>query len=249
MRSGLLLPIAGLTLALLLLPSLLAVTVPGGIGSFNSAVRLASSNTVIFVYPATTTTGKPPGMFAALYTDWTAMGILIGVAQNQQYETLDTNTGTPLFIDPTTGKPGTTNMVIVTVGGVLVHSIVHWLERESASGGAISPVYYDQNATHRMFRLRTTGAVLVAQVLGAPASYDHFLIETVLDGSGNTYYVFYGFRWRGSMAASHKLLYYVQTGTLTSQTQSYEIDRWDDTNGDGIVNPSPTDTYTLVTSG
>lgn len=234
---------------MLLLPNVLAITVLGGISSFNGAVILASSNSVIFVYPALTISGKPPGMYLGSYTDWVGMGILIGLTPNPQYETLDTNTATPLLIDPTTGKPGTTNMVIVVVSGVLVHSVIHWLERESASGGAISPVYYDQDATNRMFRLRTTGAVLVSQPLGAPNSYDHFVIYTVVDSSGNTYYVFFGFRWRGTTAASHKLLYYVQTGTLISQTQGYQVHRWDDSNGDGITNPSPTDTYTLITSG
>ena len=90
---------------------------------------------------------------------------------------------------------------------------------------------------------------MVAQPLGAPRSYDHFVIYTLVDGAGNTYYVFYGFRLRGSTASTHKLLYFVHSATLGSQTQSYQVWRWDDTNGDGLSNEEPTDTYTLIASG
>lgn len=230
----------------LLLPGW-AQTTPGGISSFNGAVIIASSNTVIFVYPATGGT-KPSGVVAALFTDWTAIGILIGVTNNAQYETLDTNTGTPLFINTGTGQPCTSPCpasVFVTVGGPLVHSIVYWLEVVAA----ISPVYYAQTGTDRQFIRRSDSAVLTSQAFTAPTTVDRFVIYTIPDGAGNSYYVFYGFRFRGSLAATHQLLAYVQAGTLGSQTSSYQVWRWDDTNGDGLVNPSPTDTYTLLSSG
>jgi hypothetical protein len=71
----------------------------------------------------------------------------------------------------------------------------------------------------------------------------------VVDSSGNQYFVFYGFGYKGSMAATYKMLEWVQNGQLNTHTGQYEVWRWDDTNGDGIVNPSPTDTYTMQTTG
>jgi len=139
-------------------------------------------------------------------------------------------------------------MVIVTVGGTLVHSVVHWLEVEPT--GSISPIYYGgvSGGNHRFIR-RSDGAVVATQPTGAPASYDTFVIYTVTDSAGNDYYVFYGLRWRGSMASTHKLLEWVQQNQLGSHTYSYEVWRWDDTNGDGMANLPPVDTYTLLAYG
>jgi len=237
----------------LLLPLIGAVTipatVPGGISTYGSVVIIAPSTTVIFVYPDTTTVGKPAGMFAALFTDWVALGIPIGAADNAQYETVDTSTVAPLLVDavpPLTGQPGATNMPIVTVGGVLVHSQVHYIETVSS----VSPVYYDQDATNRYFKLRAGGSVLATMPLSNPGTAnDYFALYTCTDASGNQYYVFYGFHYRGSQAATHLLLNWIQTGDLASKTGSYYVYSWADSNGDGIVNPSPPDTYTLVASG
>jgi hypothetical protein len=92
-------------------------------------------NSVIFVYPDTGGT-KPTGTFAAMYTDWTAMGIPMGLATNGQYETLDTIIGSPIFMNTGTGQPGVSGMTIVLVGGVLVNSVIHYLEVSTQYGGA-----------------------------------------------------------------------------------------------------------------
>jgi hypothetical protein len=212
-----------------------------GIDDFDTEVVNGSTNTVIFVYPDTSGP-KPAGVGGALFTDWSAIGILIGLANNPQYSNLDTNTGSPLNMNTSTGQPGTSNMGIVTVGGPLVHSVVYWLE------GSLSPVYYSQGSGNQYFKARN-GTTLVTQSFSAPVNGDNFVIYTVTDSSGNQYFVFYGFRYRGSMAATYKMLEWVQNGQLNMHTDQYEVWRWDDTNSDGIVNPSPTDTYTLQTTG
>jgi hypothetical protein len=212
-----------------------------GIDDFGSEVVNGSTNTVIFVDPDTAGP-KPSGVGGALFTDWSAIGILIGLGNNPQYSSLDTNTGSPLSVNTATGQPGTSNMSIVTVGGALVHSVVYWLE------GSLSPVYYSQSSGNQYLKARN-GTSLVTQPFSAPNSSDHFVIYTLKDGNGNQYFVFYGLRYRGSMAATYKMLEWVQNGQLNMHTDQYEVWRWDDTNGDGIVNPSPIDIYTLQTTG
>jgi hypothetical protein len=212
-----------------------------GIDDFGAEVINGSTNTVIFVYPDTSGP-KPAGVVGASFTDWSAIGILIGLANNPQYSSLDTNTGSPLNVNTSTGQPGASNMGIVTVGGPLVHSIVYWLE------GSLSPVYYSQGSGNQNLKDRN-GTALVTQSFSAPVNSDHFVIYTTMDSSGNQYFVFYGFRYRGSMAATYKMLEWVQKGQLNTHTGQYEVWRWVDTNGDGIVNPSPTDTYSLQAIG
>jgi hypothetical protein len=212
-----------------------------GIDDFGTEVTNGSTNSVIFVYPDTTGP-KPAGVTGALFTDWSAIGILIGLTNKSQFSSLDTNAGSPLNVNTSTGQPGTSNMRIVTVGGPLVHSIVYWLE------GSLSPVYYSQGVGNQFFKARN-GTTLVTQPVSAPTSTDHFVIYTIIDSSGNQYFVFYGFRYRGSMAATYKMLEWVQNDQLNMHTSQYEVWLWNDTNGDGIVNPSPTDTYTLQASG
>jgi hypothetical protein len=248
----------------LMLPLGAALTTSGGVATYGSSVITASSTTVIFVYPDTAGTpgtapapGKPDNLYPALFTDWVALGIPIGAANNPQYETVDTSTVPPLSVDPLTGQPGasTSGMPIVTVGGVLVHSQVYYLEKVAL----ISPVYYDEGAGNRYFKLRAGGTIIAGATMPLSdlgTTHDYFVIYTcvgmsgTIPGPGNTYYVFYGYHYRGSQAATHLLLNWIQTaGALASKTGSYYVYEWTDTNSDGIVNPSPTDTYTLVASG
>jgi lysophospholipase L1-like esterase len=218
------------------------------ISAFAANVMDAGAGEVIFAYAATSGL-KPQGVSPALYTDWTSIGILVGLANSPQYESQDTDANNPLSVDPGTGRPRATGVTIVAVGGPLVHSVIHWLEKEGGSGGAISPVYFDADGTNQYFRKRMDGTVLASQPYSAPKTYDHFVIYTVVDGAGNTYYVFVGFHYRGTMAAAHKMLQFAQQGEVGSQAVSYQVWRWDDTNGDGLVNSSPWDTYTLIASG
>jgi hypothetical protein len=203
----------------------------------------------MFVYPDTKGP-KPPGVVAALETDWAAMGILIGVTKSQQYSTRDTQNSAPLYVDPSTGKPGASNTVIVAVGGPDVNSCVSYLEY----GIKRSPVFYlaysDQSGIHQAIVRRTDNKILVDQLTSVPVtSQDYFVIYTAADDSGNTYYVFWGIRWTGSLASSYKLLELVQNGQLSSQTGSSQVWEWKDTNVDGMVNEVGTDTYTLIASG
>ena len=231
-------------LAVLIAPSIAsAVTTPGGISSYYAAVIRAPTRTVIFVYPAISGP-KPLGVSGATYFDRIAIGTLIGLEIDRQYQTQDTNSGSPLFINTATGQPGTTNTPIVAVGRPTIHAVVYWLEKKSM----ISPVYYAEDGFRYYFRKRIDGSTIISQSKTA-LFYDHFVIYTVTDSAGNTYYVFYGFSFKGSSAATKLLKYWVQEGQLGSRTSSYEVWKWVDTNRNFRVDPPGVDTYTQIASG
>jgi hypothetical protein len=205
----------------------------------------ADANTVIFIFPDTASSPKPDGLFGAAFSDWTAIGILIGMALNTQYETFDTNTASPVFIDTGTGQPDPSGQPkMVTTGGPLVHSVVYWLEQTDA----LAPVFYSEDASTQYFNLRADG-VLASQLKSiSVTSQDYFVIYCVYDLDGNSYCVFYGFRWSGTLAAAHWILYQKQLGNLPSLTNSYMVGKWVD-DGDGVVESPAADTYTVEDSG
>jgi hypothetical protein len=104
------------------------------------------------------------------------------------------------------------------------------------------------NATHFIIRKQSDMSIIITQPRALPSpKADYFVIYGANDDDGNTYYVFYGFRWYGTMASAYQLLEWVQKSTLSLQTQGYQIWMWTDTNGDGIVQPpGGGDTYTYM---
>jgi len=230
------------------LPIAQSTTVTGGISSINSQVFLASTNAAIFVYPDTAAGSPRCTTVPAIYSDWVAAGILVGLTVNQQYETLDDNTGSPLFVTGTPNcGPGTSNIPLVPVGGPLVNNIVKYYEQVTS----ITPVYFSTDGTNDYFKARSSNAILATLSVGQlGGSTDYFVIMAFLDASGNTIYIFYGFAFKGTLASAHELLYQKQQSTLGSNTNSYQVWKWQDTNSDGIVNgPGSGDTYTLIASG
>jgi hypothetical protein len=51
------------------------------------------------------------------------------------------------------------------------------------------------------------------------------------------------------MASTHKMLELVKNGELGSHGGSYEVWKWEDANGDGMVNSASRDDYTLDAVG
>ena len=78
---------------------------------------------------------------------------------------------------------------------------------------------------------------------------DYFVIYKVDDTNGNTYFVFYGYRYRCSMASTHKMLEWDKNGELSTHGGNYEVWKWEDTNSDGMANSPSRDTYTLEAIG
>ena len=239
-----------LLLVMVMLTQSYAITAPatvtGGIGGCTSSMVNADANAVIFIFPDTASSPKPSGVMGAAFSDWTAIGILIGMALNTQYETFDTNTGTPVFINTGTGQPDPSGQPkMVTTGGPLVHSVVYWLEQTDA----LTPVFYSEDTTTQYFKLRADDTILANQLKStAVTSEDRFVIYCVHDLAGNSYCVFYGFRWSGTLAAAHWILYQKQLGNLPSLTNSYSVIKWVD-DGDGVVESPAADLYQVLASG
>jgi hypothetical protein len=231
-------------------PVLQAATTVVGINTFATLVIPADEFMVNFIYPATAAQigGKPSGVGPAQFSDWVAMGVLTGVCKHQQNTTLDIVTGPPVYIIVFSGRPQVTGKVMLTSGGAAVHAVVYWLEKGSHN----SPVYSEMNATHFIIRKQSdTSIIIITQPRALPSpKADYFVIYGANDDYGNTYYVFYGFRWYGTMASAYQLLEWVQKDTLSSQTQGYQIWKWTDTNQDGIVQPPNgppgSDTYEYI---
>lgn len=233
---------------MIVLPAAQSTTVLAGISSIQSQVLTASTNTAIFIYPDTAAGAPRCTVLAASYSDWVSGGILVGLTSNAQYETKDDNTGSPLSVTGTPNcAPGTSNTPLLPVGGPFVNNIVHYYEQVAHT----TPVYFSSDGVNDYFLARSNNAILVSLPVGQiGGSTDYFVIQTFTDASGNTIYMFYGFAFKGTSASTHELLYQSQQGTLGTNTNSFQVWKWQDTNGDGIVNgPASGDTYTLITSG
>ena len=219
----------------------------GGMSSMNAVVFAAPSNSVVFVFPDSTG-GSPrcTSLYDAAYGDWIAGGILLGKTSNLQTETLDDNADYVNTIG-TNCAPKTTNTVYVLMGGPNVNNLVYNNELASSR---ITPVYFASDDANVYFKKTSDNSNIVTFAKSSlGGATDYFVIEIVADASGNSFFIFYGFTSKGSNAAAELVLSWIQGGILGSQTDSYYVYRWQDTNGDGIVNLPPTDTYTLITSG
>lgn len=83
----------------------------------------------------------------------------------------------------------------------------------------------------------------------ASTNQDMFVIETFRDGDGRYIMLCYGFGWEGTYAAG-KYFDAVIYPNLASQSESWIIVKWFDTNGNGFVNgPNDGDTYTVIAQG
>lgn len=238
---------AALLVVTIMAPHSFAVTVTGGIASIDSNVFTGAENSAIFIYPDTAGGAPRCTVSAAIYSDWVAGGMIFGLTEKYQYETRDDVIVAPLFVtaSPSCG-PGTSSKVILPFGGPLVNNIVHYYEAVSGD----SPVYFTQSGGFDKFIKRSDGSTIASLAVGSVGgSTDYFLIETLTDPSGNTVYIFYGFAFTGTSAAAHKMLDFVQTNKLGSQTSAWQVWSWFDYNGDGIVNNPSTDTYTFIASG
>jgi hypothetical protein len=76
-----------------------------------------------------------------------------------------------------------------------------------------------------------------------------FVIEAYKDGSNRPIMLCYGFGWKGTYAAGKYFDQVIYPG-IDSYTSSWVIVHWEDTNGDGFVNPpNDGDSYTVIATG
>jgi hypothetical protein len=216
------------------------------LGDFDT---LFSSNTnVSLIYPSTSSSSKPLGCTAAMVSDWLASAFVSTKLSNYT-EGVDTQ-GT--FVNQTSGDPvGDSGIGIISFGGPNVNPVVKYAESNSTPSADRAPIRFNNQSGVVSFqysnRTAIPGASMPASALNG--GQDFFVIETFMDGTGRYQMLCYGFGWEGTYAAG-KYFDAVIYPNLASQSESWIIVRWNDTNGNGFVNgPYDGDTYTIIAQG
>ncbi|MFB3888641.1 MAG: C25 family cysteine peptidase [Candidatus Bathyarchaeia archaeon] len=216
----------------------------GGISDFET--QFASAY-VRMIYPSTSAQ-KPLGCAPAMVSDWLASAFISTKLSNFE-EGLDTD---PDFIQPATGwPPGLPGTGIVSFGGPVVSPLVKYAESDSTPGPDRAPIKYGTVGANCAFQhadgTSIAGATLPFSVINN--DQDMFVIETYEDGAARNILLCYGFGWQGTYAAG-KYFEGEIFPNLDSYPYSWIIVKWQDTNGDGLVNlPGQGDTYTPIAQG
>jgi hypothetical protein len=206
-----------------------------------------ATNNVKVIYPSDNTP-KPLGCLAAMVNDWTASAFV--TAKLQSYtEGLDTASS---FVNQASGRPeGSSGQGIVTFGGPVVNPVVKYSESSGTPSADRAPIRFYNGGNTLYFQhwdgSGISGASLPTSVINN--DQDMFVIEVVKDSSGRYIMICYGFGWKGTYAAGkyfHTRVY----PNLSSYNTSWIIVKWQDSNGDGLVNnPGDGDTYTEIMRG
>jgi hypothetical protein len=192
----------------------------------NSDIVNSAKDSVYFIFP-NYEGKKPSGVKGAKVTDWTAIGYLVGMCSNNQYETTDTDTKT---IDPNNGAPEVSGKTIVLFGGPIVNAGVNHYEKKK-----MAPVYYE-NVDGANYWFTADGKRLDETRLTSSqinSGQDMFVIETFTDDAGNNVLIVYGYGWKGTFAAG-KFIKSINSN-IGSYTDSYYIFKWSDTDGDSFA--------------
>lgn len=201
--------------------------VEGYVSDADSDIVNAEENEVAFIF-SDYEGDKPPGVYNALLSDWTAAGYVIGMCSNRQQEATDTN---PNIVDTSNGELKISNKTAVLFGGPIVNAPVSYYENNRIAPlyfGYSSGVYYWYKADGT--RLDAT-AMTPSQV---SSGEDMFVVESFVDEMNNDIYIIYGYGWKGTFAGG-KFFKFVIYPNIDSFTDSYYVYKWVDTNGDGFV--------------
>jgi len=205
----------------------------------NTEIINSEEDSVYFIFP-NYEGKKPSGVKGAKVTDWTAIGYLVGMCTNNQYETTDTDTNT---IDPNNGALKVNEKTIVLFGGPLVNAGVNNYEKNK-----IAPLYYkNDNGVNYWYtaegkKLDETG-LTSSQIR---SGQDMFAIESFTDNSGNNVLIVYGYGWKGTFAGG-KFLKSISSN-ISSYTESYYVFKWSDSDADDFVDLNEI-SKTPITSG
>jgi hypothetical protein len=216
----------------------------GGISDFQT--QFASAHVKV-IYPSANSQ-KPLGCASAMVSDWLASAF-VSTKLSDFEEGFDTNGN---FVHQTMGYPlGSAGTGIVSFGGPIVNPVVKYAESDSTLGPDRTPIKYSTSGQNCVFQHwngnSISGATLPFSVINH--DQDMFVIETYEDGAGRNILLCYGFGWQGTYAAG-KYFEGEIFPNLESFAYSWIIVKWQDTNGDGLVNhPGQGDTYTLIAQG
>ena len=199
----------------------------------------APTNTVYYIYPDYQGS-KPAGTGYAALSDWTALGMVIGMSGNQQYITTDTDTS---VVNPSNGQLAVQlKYSAVLCGGWGVSGPTKYYE---VTAGA-SPAYAVVVGSTLYFYSRATGAAISGTAMSlslVSTNQDMFIIEAFKIPEGRNLIILYGYGWKGSYAAA--LWFKYGTGThafgsegIPMRDHAYYIFRWTDADEDLFVDLS-----------
>lgn len=214
------------------------ITIP--VSDPNLDIVNSPMGSVYFVYPNFEGV-KPLGVKRAYLSDWTAMGYLIGMCSNRQNELTDTDTSIVDMRDGTVKLEGGT---IILTGGPLVNALVYYYEVNR-----IAPLYW-RNVGGINYWYEADGTCLEETALSytdIQAGQDMFIVESLIDESGNKILAIYGYGWKGTFAGG-KFFKFSIYPNISSYTESYYIFKWIDNNNNGFVDLDEIST-TPVASG
>lgn len=215
----------------------------GGMGLID-----APQNTVYYIYPDYQGT-KPAGTSYASLSDWTALGMLIGMSTNGQYITTDTHTS--VVSSSTGGLVVSGSFSAVICGGRAVSGPTKFYE----TTGAATPAYFQLVGSTCYFYSRSTGTAIAGtgmDISVLSTNQDMFIIMAFKYAANDrNVIILYGYGWKGSYAAA--LWFKYGTGAWAFGRQgipqldnAYYIFKWTDANGDLFVDLSE---ISLVATG
>lgn len=195
-------------------------------------------NTVYYIYPDYQGT-KPTGTAYASLSDWTSLGMVIGMSSNNQYVTTDTHTS---VVGADGGLVVSATYSAVICGGRGVSGPTRYYEIVAAT----SPAYFQLVGTTYYFYSRSTGTSVAGTAMSGSVvstNQDMFIIMAFKHWNGRNVIILYGYGWKGSYAAA--LWFKYGTGAwafgragIPTRENAYYIFKWTDANGDGFVDLS-----------
>jgi len=191
---------------------------------------LFGGGTLMYLYPATTTTGKLPGVGAAAPSDiYAAAGALQGAGGIGYVQGWDNDASK---VDLVSGRPLTGAHTVMT-GGPAVHNSIKYYMDLAPSGADQSPAFFRMHTvggvTYYQFILRATSAVIV----NVPASdvtglqRDLALVQSFTDASGRVIFIATGLTLKGTQAGA---LWFVKSvmANPSAYTGSVYVIGWND---------------------
>ena len=209
----------------------------------------APTKSVYYIYPDYQGT-KLAGTLYAKLTDWTGMGMLLGMSAYEQYITTDTDIN---VLSSTGSIKVAGSYAVVLLGGPVVHATVKNYEVTNA----LTPVYYQHVGTTYGFYSRKTGLAIPGGSLTyaelVSGIHDRFVIEVMVHPeSGRHVIIIYGIEWKGTYAGALWFRWGSTGGAPFSpryipyRDNAYYIGAWSDADGDNFVDLNE---ITIVASG
>ena len=194
----------------------------------------APEYTVFYIYPDYQGS-KPAGTSYASLSDWTALGMVIGMSSNNQYITTDTHTGVVYHSDGSLVVPGKFSAVICGGRGVCGPVKAYEMTIEC------TPAYVDYVAGPSLQFFTRAGTPIAGTAMSTSVvstNQDMCIIMAFkVPASDRSVIILYGYGWKGSYAAALLFKYGAWFGraNIPMREYSYYIYKWTDGNGDGFV--------------